>query len=267
MLTNIFTQFGYDDLKKLNFREGNRMITKRHVNQLIQSIKEGCIFPPIRVNRTTNTLLDGQHRRAAFMFAVEKGIIPPDSTLYVQFDTLDEAKEMGTVWGLNCNNKSWSMDDFVMSHSTHNDSFIKLMEFCRTHVLYHPNTKKENGDTGNIRYKTRAAANLLKWGVSQQNNLKDGSFNLDDVDYELVEVVYNELETFLNSINFRPNSDVLEVLQKAWFEKRNKHEFSKWQKAFNDTDVKDEFNLSRPTTKKKDWDRFLRFVSDVASEK
>lgn len=244
------------------------MIDKKHVNEILKAIQEGCVFNPLRVNTTTNNLLDGQHRRAAFMFAVEKGIIPNNSTLSVQYDTIPEEAEMGMVWGLNCNSKNWSMDDFIMSHSTYNESYIKLIDFCKNHVLYHPNEKKQNQTTGNIKYKSRAAANLLKGGVSQQNNLKNGTFNLDDVDFEAVEVVYNEIETFLNILNFRPTADVLESLQKSWLDNRVEYDFSfpLWLKGFNHTHVKSKFQEMRPT-KKKDWDDFFEKVAGFLSKK
>lgn len=99
----------YDIFK---FLEGNRNIDTKHVNSLIESIKNKNLLSvrPILVDEKFN-ILDGQHRlEAAKMLDLP--------IFYFQISSDDKSE----IIKLNQNNKNWKLKDFLKFHSINNNN-------------------------------------------------------------------------------------------------------------------------------------------------
>lgn len=107
---------------KLVFRDDNRKVQRKHVNELKESIKaHGYLKHSPIVLSEDGEIIDGQHR---YIACCELGITPPTITLRG-----DNAKLMVD---LNRSQKAWGVDDFVNFYAKAGKwSFQILQEFCK----------------------------------------------------------------------------------------------------------------------------------------
>ena len=92
-----------NDYSKFKFVSGNRPVDDRHVNKLVNSMKQHFIPTPIIVN-SKNEIVDGQHR---YLACKKLGL---DVYYYKNDIKLDGLRT------INQNMKSWTLDDFLESY-------------------------------------------------------------------------------------------------------------------------------------------------------
>ncbi len=80
----------YNDLKELKLNARNRLVDKNHVKEVFQGIEDWKKFARIIVNPITMHILDGQHRCQALIQGFEKGIIPMDAMVVVDFESYEK---------------------------------------------------------------------------------------------------------------------------------------------------------------------------------
>lgn len=237
---------------------GNRLINRLHVQTLAKQMADGGLqyFPPITINRITNHILDGQHRVEAFKLAIEKGMIPRDSTLRVMYiecpEEIDEREKTVDMQ----NSKGWTLDDFVSSYATTNEEYAKLQLWCKEHPKACMNgvTKDKNKKW---KYKYRFAAAVIK-GESCQKMLKNGSFVASEDEYSLADVVYDEIERLFQIIKCESKPSALEWVAIHWHQVRKLHSPEEWQMMFK---KKRDRIQKMPKDGSKDWEAIFSLVS------
>lgn len=217
---------------KSNVKENkkNRLINRSHCNKLKKKMNESLsVLPPFTYNVVTCHIIDGQHRVTAFLEAVEKGIIPPTSTIDAKFVEIPEDKEMEAIMEANINSKNWKLDDFVNKYSKEvdNDSFKKLVSFADENELC-----KENGKP-----KYRITSAILT-GRSCQKDLKNGTLEITDEQIELGKAVHNELLTMLNIMEKPKKGSWIESMAIAWNATREHVDFKNLKKKLKTKTIK-----------------------------
>ena len=191
----VFVKVDYSTAKSFGRNQRNRVVSKQHVNDFYQKIcsngvsQDGTGYGPypIHVNIRTNHILDGQHRLAAYLKAIEEEKIPSDTLIYVAYEDLDEESEISKIIDLNINSKNWTLDDYVDCEKCCNDNFRRLTEFAETHSLCHTENSK-----GEKKCKYRYAAAILT-GRGSAAALKNRTIQISDEDIERGELVHEEL--------------------------------------------------------------------------
>lgn len=108
------------DYKRFKTIKGNRKLSIRHINNLVNSISNSNLTPlkPIVINKEWE-IIDGQHRLAA----AEKAKIP---IYYVVADFAN----LEDVILLNANLKAWQMGDFLESYVIRNfEHYIYIKDY------------------------------------------------------------------------------------------------------------------------------------------
>lgn len=243
---------------------GNRILNRLHVQMLAKEMGNGGLnfFPPITINRRTNHILDGQHRAAAFKLAIEKGIIPPESTLRVMYvECSDEVDEREKTVNMQVS-KGWTLDDFISSYATTNEEYTKLQQWCRVHPRMYMN-KVTNDKNKKWKYKYRFAAAVIK-GVSCQKTLKNGSFSATDDEYATADVVYDEIERLFQILKCDSKPSALEWVAIHWHAVRKLHSAEEWQSMFKE---KRNRIQRMPKDGSKDWENIFSLVSTAIDKK
>lgn len=109
-------------MTQFTFRDDNRKVQRKHVNDLIESIKaHGYLnHAPIVLNED-GEIIDGQHR---YIACCELGITPPTITIRKDDPTL--------MVDLNRSQKAWAIEDFINFFAEAGKySFKILQDFCK----------------------------------------------------------------------------------------------------------------------------------------
>lgn len=220
-MNQFFRTLSFEEVKDFGRNQKNRPISNAHTNDFYQilcndaerissNVVENLCYGiiPIIVNGNTNHILDGQHRHAAYLKAVENGIIPKESNILVGFWNCNEREEDGIIQVLNTKSKNWSLYDFIECYCKDNkDSFIRLKEFARNNELCY-NEKK-----GQCFY--RYAAAMIK-GCGQASNLKKGVFEATDEEFERGKQIHDEILAIRKKLNLEQTDASIESMVCQW---------------------------------------------------
>jgi hypothetical protein len=225
----------------------NRLLDKRHINKLKESLLECPINPIIIVNPNTNTLLDGTHKHAAAMELINEGLLPKNYGFYVQFAPMSEKEEIKWIIELNNNTKGWTTDDYVHSYIQVNPSYALLEKFCSEHLLCHNNKK-------NI-YRYGASMML---GKNVYSCLKKGQFEVTEEDYAFGHLFHDEILALIYVLEKDVFGDMYANISTPWNKVREKHNISQWLKSAKK--CKNRIK-TLPSKTKTEWENIFDIIS------
>ena len=177
---NILTTTDYSIFKTL---KGNRVLDTNHINDLVNSFKQGVMPFFIEVNSNFE-IIDGQHR----FEALKRLNIP------INYCVNDKQYDLTDIIRLNNIKKSWSIVDYANYWKEQNID-------NKWYYEYYINTKNELGIMDNILlsvFGNNSGNNPAeKSGVKQQ--FKHGKFNIENVNecYEIlqnIKLIFNILD-------------------------------------------------------------------------
>lgn len=255
----------YEEVVNLTTFDGNRVINRLHVQNLMKNMEKNLsIFPPITVNPVTKHIIDGQHRRAAFVQLIREGRLPKDSTLEVKYVVLSPEDEIAATIAANINSKSWTLNTYMDCFATHNNDYAELKDWCKNHPLMYENKVSKGSETTKGGYRYRFAGAILK-GHGCQKELTSGKFTVTDEEYAIGEVVYSELERIFKLIGSVGKPAALEQVAIQWHKVRKLHPIEEWYQMFRSRRL----TIQRmPKDNGKDWEAVFNKVSmDITKEK
>ncbi len=276
----------YREVVQLSRVIGNRGIKSSHVNDFLNVIKQYAenpenkdkngnlvdyVFGPnfIYVNPITGHVIDGQHKWAAYIQAVEKGIISETTPILICYEEIDPSKEIQTIIDLNTKGLNWGLDDFVGSYvDLGYPSYIRLEHFSKEHSLCHVEAKNEV----KIKYSYGLAIMQGKGHAS----LKAGTAEITEEDlvnghtvheeliklrkgmYKLINSEEPNLEERSEKFARTPNP-VIEAMAQVWWEKKDIVSVEQIIKACKSSkDLVAEF--FRAKSNKKEWTAWFERV-------
>lgn len=254
----------YEEVVNLTTFDGNRVINRLHVSNLMKDMENNMdVFPPITVNTVTKHIIDGQHRRAAFVQLIREGRLPKDSTLPVMYVTISPEDEVETTIGANVNCKSWSLSTYIDCFAAHDSEYAELKEWCKNHPLTYDNKVSKGSKTTKGGYRYRFAYAILK-GSGAQKALPSGKIEISDEEYAIGEVVYSELERIFKLIDSVGKPSALEYVAIQWRKVRKAHPIEDWYAMFK----KRKLTIQRmPKDNCKDWEAVFNKISTEISLK
>lgn len=255
----------YEEVVNLTTFDGNRVIKRLHVSNLMKDMENHLgVFPPITVNTVTKHIIDGQHRRAAFVQLIREGRLPKDTTLPVMYVALSPEEEVEITIGANVNCKSWRLNNYIDCFATHDSEYAELKDWCKNHPLTYDNKVSKGSKTTKGGYRYRFAYAILK-GPGAQNALQSGKIEISEEEYAIGEVVYSELESIFKLIDSVGKPSALEYVAIQWRKVRKAHPIEDWYAMFKKRKV----TIQRmPKDSGKDWEAVFNKVSmDITKEK
>lgn len=249
----------YDVAKTFGRNQKNRPVQPNHVNHFVEeltkikdTLEANHSLPafnviPIIVNGNTGNVLDGQHKLAAYLKAIEKGIIPSDIKICVGFYDCSEKEEPSIIIKLNEKSKNWSLVDFVGFYWYEgNENYRILTHFAKNHRMCRA-PKVEEGEVEvdenthwpkiqglNLRY----AACFLKL-KNQNSNLKKGLFKVTEEDLKMGNIIYAEISEILHYVyGYEKVDESLESLISMWAEFRDCTTLKKVKSKLNNNKLK-----------------------------
>ena len=224
----------------------NRLINHSHKNRIKKQMEKFLdYFTPITVNIRTSNIIDGQHRWIAFIELVEENKLPIESTLDVKYLDIPIEKEKEAIVEANINNKNWTIDDYIYSYSKSNENYVKLIDWCSTHMLCIDGKK----------HKYRCGAAFLTKKRCDKE-LKDGSFTIDQENMNSADTIHDELVDILEILD-KKSTHFLESLIISWIEVRHLHPYNIWRKEIK---TKKNMILKKSTENQKDWNDIFGLV-------
>ena len=111
-----------------------RMIDRKNVDHIKESMKQSYITPIIKVNKQ-GYILDGQHTRQSVIELLEEGNLSYNNqVVYVMYDTKGHDKE--AIILLNTTNKNWGYEDFLETWvNSGNENYIWFKDFQNRYEL------------------------------------------------------------------------------------------------------------------------------------
>ena len=155
------------DYNKFKFVSGNRPVDDRHVNKLVNSMKQHFIPTPIIVN-SKNEIVDGQHR---YLACKKLGL---DVYYYKNDIKLDGLRT------INQNMKNWTLDDFLESYVTIENK--KNPDSVGPYGVF-KHFKQITGFPNAVCLMTLGATGYV--GVSINKQFKEGKFNIPSGNFEI----------------------------------------------------------------------------------
>lgn len=242
-----FNLMYFEEAKKLSHLPGNRNLNESHVNDFVKILKETRFDNGNRiafrtslivVNTVNNHIIDGQHRRAAFVKAIEEGIIPRDCCIIVapvEYKTMEE--EFDAVQKHNENSKNWTLNDYIQAYATQNENYKRLTRFCEDHELCH----NKNG-------KPQFSYGIAIIGGNNRTASKYGNFTVTDDQLSIAHNIHEELVALRHRFGLSNDHTIVPMAEK-WREYRHK---------FNMRDIK-KYDLPAtvlqlPKATKRNWD-------------
>lgn len=222
------------EIKSLNFKQAselktsefNRTLSLEHVARLMTDMMNNFeSFGPIIISQR-GTIIDGAHRREAFLNCMKQGKIPADSKLLVKVNEVSPEEEQDLIRRTNSHTKNWVMSDYVKSNiAAGNDSIKKMAEWCSTRELCINSHRK----TDPIKY-TFGVAFLL--GKLNGNLIKDSSFSLTEDDIQIGTEIYDEINELRKILKWDVPVNRYDYWAVAWRTARQWHPFDVWKKEF-----------------------------------
>lgn len=253
-----------EDIKSIKRHNLNRATNKHHVNE----IKKALVQPngldridPIKVNMNTNTLLDGEHRRKAFLDCIKDGSLPKIARLSVIYMDIPEKEEQEYIIALNNTQRRWLGVDFATSYMNGgNDNYIKLMEFCKTHSLCH----KPNGEP-----KLTYAYMLINGSNGHGANAKsvrDGSVKITDDMIANADRIHNEIMDFKSAfesigMHIGNSGEKIRDIISVYSRNEWKHPINVWTKGITKLGRKEKNEiLQMPNITVKNWEDIVNQI-------
>lgn len=213
-------------LEKLTFHPFNRKIIKANVERLIKSMERdfrrfhaGSV---LQVGLNTGNILDGQHRREAFVRLMKKGKLPEGSTLKAMFLDIAPEDELEYIGDINTDLTPWRGNTHVDTGAAAGNPVYKaLQKLCSEFPQLY------SGKKGNSYRRALAALTGHSYTVEK---VRKGQVTMEDCDYDLAVKVSSELGEILKLFNKRPSA--LEQVIKQWHERRKKFTFKQWTEGF-----------------------------------
>lgn len=253
-ITNEFQYVNREFTNRFKSIGENRTLKRPHLNKLGEElILNGSFYQPIIVNKRTNNIIDGNHRIQIFKELIDKNSLPINSKIAVKYIDIEELIEKKTMVTLNTSQVSWSLDDYIVSHSIKNPEYRKLIDWTKSHSL------SFNGKKPKYRY----AAAILK-GVSCGGLLKNGDFYISNDDCKNGEEIHNELVQIISVLNKPISGNFIESLALSWYKVRDLHQFKEWLKELK---AKKNIIDKKSFSNKKDWDFIFSIVSTAINVK
>lgn len=162
------------------FISGNRQVKDvKHVDSITAAMKRGDFIPPIIVDESTGTIIDGQHRYQAACNLWKKGI---EYNLLVMY--VDYPNPLLAAIKYNNNSKKWSIENYVNAYiADGNHSYSLLKKFCESHDLLH----------SGIKNCYKAAFQILT-GMSSSTCISKGTLVITEDQYVKAEETYSQLK-------------------------------------------------------------------------
>jgi len=189
-----------DEVKNLKKHPRNRELNIQQVKKITAAFENGEIVFPIVVNRRTMHVIDGQHRRAAFLAYIgNHPELASKAVLEVVSMDIPEDKEFLAIIEENSATVKWKPADYINAYAeAGNVHYIRLRNFMKKCRFCH--SIQENKDVKTIFFpKITNAMALLAFrdnGTSTVN-YKNGSLELTDEEVELALTRAKQLETVL----------------------------------------------------------------------
>jgi len=237
----------YEEALKLSQLKGNRNINPSHVDDFIKILKNTTFdknnniafrTSMIVINEKNSHIIDGQHRHAAFIKAIEDGIIPSDSCIIVcpmYYKTIKD--EFNAVQSHNEKTKNWTLNDYITAYTTQSDDYKKLERFCEEHELCH-------NKSGRLQF----SYGIAIIGATDRNTVKYGGLKVTDDDLAIAHNIHEELVAIRHRFGLGNDYTIVPMAQK-WKEFRNK--FS--MKDIKRWELPDKI-LRLPKKNKQDWE-------------
>lgn len=221
----------------------NREIKERIVKALMKEVEDDpglAIASPIKVGIHTGNILDGQHRREAYMRLVKKGRIPSDIRIGAHFVDVAPEGELKKIQKYNLNAFKWNVGDYVQSEVKDcNPTFMVFDELIRRV----PGLYEGRGKT---RYRIATAAIC---GVPHNTNaMMAGKFVANECDLPKAVTVSEEVKWILNETMSKPSA--LAEMMALWYKMRDSYPFREWQAAIK---KRKKDIMSRPRDTKVQW--------------
>lgn len=233
-------EIGYYEATQIKFNGVNRDVNSCLVSKYAKTMKDEGVdnFVPIMVNAETNNVLDGQHRVKAFIKAIENGWLDPNATLSAKYIyKADEESEVKQIINYNNEQSHWSLEHYIKSYIKQgNENYIKLNNFCETHIL----CKAKSGHN-NARY-----GYAIITGEAGGAKLKGGLVTISDEQIKIGEVVHNEIFEIFKILGLGTTGNTVEAFALAWHDNREVYSFKEWTKAFKKNKNKILLRKDRP---------------------
>ena len=247
METIKFTELTASELKLLKRNKFNRELSGSHVSKLKTSLLEGhgC-FPPIMVNRITQNVVDGEHRKTAFIHLIDEGKISEDTTLLVQVVEMSEDEENEQIIKMQ-GGKPWRGIDIINAEvKKGNTHYQKLVDFCKSHALTNNNGKII------ARY-----GGAIITGKNCSAPLKNRTLQFTDSELKNAETIYKEIDKILKLLKVQGSGVWIETLAISWHDVRNHHSFDTWIKQMRSMKTK---LMRMPKQRTSDWNSIFSEV-------
>jgi len=241
----------YEQVKKLNFKTGNRPVQMSHVKKLLfekKILKNGMwnMLTPVSVNKRTNNIMNGQHRTTGYLWCVENGYISKDTKLKVDYVDIPVEEEIETIRQMN-GGKNWNNNTIVESKAAEgNPNYVQLLQFCNANELLH---------TGKTNRSYRSAVAMM---TGRRINFEKEEFVYSSKIAECGQKVHDEMVAILQILNIAKGDAGVEGMAMSWYHYRTDHKWGEWKSMIAST--KRSIN-SRRTPGKSEWEDFFRSVS------
>lgn len=212
--------------EKLQLSKYNRELRPEHVASLATGYVENfTLMPPIQIT-TKNIIIDGAHRREAFINAAKSGRIDPKSKLTVIVVEANPEDEKRFIMKANTNAKNYTLPDYInMNVADGIDDYKLLEDWCRNHELC--------VSTAHRKFRLKHAfgcAFLL--GRRNDNALRSGGLKITPEDIEMGNIIYNEINELRMILGWPVATIRYDIFAQVWRDIRENHEFSEWKKEF-----------------------------------
>ena len=221
---DFFKILSYAEVASFGKNQRNRKVKDSHVNDFMNVIRDGkfaihcddgTYLPfgaaPIIVNPNTGHILDGQHKKEAFIKAYEKGILDDNAGILVSYWPIDDPdlENLLTI-ALNTNTKKWLAEDYMNCYSQYIESYQMLKDFCLSHELCHEVTK-----SGSLKCKYRTATAMMT-GKNCGSVLNSGAFSFSHEQARLADTIHDELKAIRKFLGMRMVGTDIEAMAIQW---------------------------------------------------
>lgn len=217
----------YNEAQNLKLSEYNREVIAPHVAEVISGMcKNFDTIPPITVT-DYGVILDGQHRREAFVTAIKQKKLPMSTKLPVNIIKCKPEEEKELIKDLNSHTKQYILKDYIKMHEQDCEGIQLLNEWCKDKELCINTHYTEN------RIKHAFGASFLV-GNRSDSALRNGTLVITPEDIELGTQIYNEINEIRNILGWEIPSIRYDLMAKVWRDCREDHPFKEWKREFKD---------------------------------
>ena len=211
--------------KNFKFHKQNRKVaSKNKVAEIKKSIMSDGIdrLPALIISRSTQTILDGQHRYQAIMELVKEKKLRLTDTVAIQWiDCETSADEYQEIIKFNGKMTPWQTRDYINAHEQTNDNYKRFRQFARESPLLNNSKKSHN------KLADRAALSIIFGKTIRNQALKEGTITVTEDDIERGRQRYKEIEQVVKYLK-RPKENLhgqapkvnIEEFAKAWIQWR-----------------------------------------------